>query len=179
MKKTTFLSVFVLSLSLAACSGVKEELGLTRNSPDEFTVVKRAPLSLPPEYDLLPPGEGAYDTASTRTDARARTAVFGDNGAKSRSVDNADSAFLAKAGAMEADPEIRAKVARENGYVSVENRSTIEKLLRRSGTADDAVIVDAEKEAARIRGNAEAGQSITTGDVPVIEQKKSTIEKIF
>ena len=37
------------SLLLAACDSVKRQVGVGRHSPDEFAVVKRAPLTLPPE----------------------------------------------------------------------------------------------------------------------------------
>src|SRR6202451_4117878 len=33
--------------------------GLTRDSPDEYTVTTRAPLSMPPDYNLRPPRPGA------------------------------------------------------------------------------------------------------------------------
>lgn len=41
--------------SIAACSGVtKEDLGLSRRSPDERQVEQKTPLSLPPEFDVRP-----------------------------------------------------------------------------------------------------------------------------
>lgn len=47
--------LFGLVLVLAACSGVtKEDLGLSRRSPDETQVEQRAPLSLPPEFGVRP-----------------------------------------------------------------------------------------------------------------------------
>ena len=47
--------VMVALLSIAACgSTTKEKLGLSRKVPNEFLVMPRAPLSLPPEYDLRP-----------------------------------------------------------------------------------------------------------------------------
>ena len=53
MKKVFFcLALVLLSGSLSACSGVKKKLGLENSAPDEFLVTSRAPLSLPPEYDL-------------------------------------------------------------------------------------------------------------------------------
>ena len=40
-----------LPLALAACEGVKQELGLTKQPPDEFAVVaSKAPLVVPPDY---------------------------------------------------------------------------------------------------------------------------------
>ena len=54
-------------LSLAACSNVtKEKLGIAQKAPNEFMVAPKAPLSLPPEYDLRPvsdmQGEQAENT---------------------------------------------------------------------------------------------------------------------
>ena len=179
MKKIILTSVCVATLALGACSGIKEELGLTRNSPDEFTVVKRAPLTLPPEYNLRPPGSVDSTMASGRTAGAARAAVFGETTAGTSNYDNAEDAFLAKAGATDTNPEIRSVIERENGYISVENRSTVEKLLRREGRPDEAVVVDPVKEKERLDSNSQAGVPLNSGDVPVIENKQTTLEKIF
>ncbi len=49
--------------SVAACgSATKEKLGLSRKAPNEFLVMPRAPLSLPPEYDLRPVVENQSQT---------------------------------------------------------------------------------------------------------------------
>ena len=46
--------------ALAGCSGsVQESLGLGKRQPDEFQVVRRAPLVLPPDFNLRPPEPGA------------------------------------------------------------------------------------------------------------------------
>lgn len=60
MKKVFFcLALVLLSGSLSACSGVKKKPGLENSAPDEFLVTSRAPLSLPPEYDLRPVTDGS------------------------------------------------------------------------------------------------------------------------
>lgn len=44
-------------LAMTACSGtVQERLGIERRTPDEFQVVRRAPLVIPPAYTLPQPG---------------------------------------------------------------------------------------------------------------------------
>src|ERR1700749_573834 len=47
---------------LGACSdgmsGVRAALGITKEAPDEFGVISRAPLSMPPDYTLRPPQIG-------------------------------------------------------------------------------------------------------------------------
>src|SRR6185369_5402368 len=53
------LALALLGLGLAGCENTKEMLGLTKRSPDEFQVVSRAPLSMPPDYSLRPPTPGA------------------------------------------------------------------------------------------------------------------------
>src|SRR5271156_376489 len=47
-------------LLLGGCSGdgLARTFGLTRDAPDEYTVTTRAPLSMPPDYNLRPPRPG-------------------------------------------------------------------------------------------------------------------------
>ncbi len=47
-----------LLLAAAGCSGAKEALGLVQDPPDEFRVVSRAPLAIPPDFTLRPPRPG-------------------------------------------------------------------------------------------------------------------------
>ena len=47
------------SLLLSGCTGFSRAIGLERVSPDEFAVESRAPLTMPPEFDLRPPQPGA------------------------------------------------------------------------------------------------------------------------
>lgn len=57
-------------LALSACSTLtKEKLGMTKKAPDEFMVVPRAPLSLPPEYDLRPVTEVQQPEDTSRMNA--------------------------------------------------------------------------------------------------------------
>ena len=52
MKKIVI--ILALTAMLGACSGMKKTLGIEKEAPDEFMVMSRAPLSLPPEYNLRP-----------------------------------------------------------------------------------------------------------------------------
>ena len=51
-------------LTLAGCAPgtVQDALGMGKRSPDEFAVVSRAPLILPPDYGLRPPAPGQSRT---------------------------------------------------------------------------------------------------------------------
>src|SRR3546814_3989738 len=70
------LIVAGLALAVSACGGFRENLGLTKQSPDEFRVVSRAPLTLPPDYNLRPPEPGAPRPQVGTPSQQAERAVF-------------------------------------------------------------------------------------------------------
>ena len=51
MRRLPILIAALISLPLVigGCSNIRETLGLSKQSPDEFKVVSRAPLSMPPD----------------------------------------------------------------------------------------------------------------------------------
>lgn len=124
MKK--ILLLLCASFALGACSsGVKESLGLVRTAPDEFIVLDAQPLTLPPNFDLVPPRDGEPVRASA--DARAKEAVLG---AKAQpvpaNISAGQSALLQRAGAVSADTSIRTKL--EGDDPAVTYKTTAEKL---------------------------------------------------
>jgi hypothetical protein len=52
---------------LTGCDGVRNALGMERHIPDETKVVSRPPLTLPPEFDLRPPGSATPVSAEHET----------------------------------------------------------------------------------------------------------------
>ena len=59
MKK--IVGLFVLILLLNSCENIKKGLGLKKDIPDEFLIEKRNPLTMPPNFDLLPPDSIVQD----------------------------------------------------------------------------------------------------------------------
>ena len=62
MRSELVLRIAVMGVSLlalAACDSLREEAGLTKQSPDEFAVTTKAPLVVPPDFNLRPPSPGA------------------------------------------------------------------------------------------------------------------------
>ena len=53
------VALVALIISVGGCEGVREAAGIAKKAPDEFAVVTRAPLSMPPDYGLRPPRPGA------------------------------------------------------------------------------------------------------------------------
>lgn len=176
MTKNVKLLLFFCAgpLLLAGCSGAKEKLGLERQVPDEFAVVKRAPLELPPNYGLRPPRPGAQRPQEQSTDQIARQTIFGAQEAEDQNAQleqtSAENLLLQQAGAQRADPSIRSKIDAEVEIQAEDKRPVAEKLL---GLGDDqapARVVNAKQEAERIRQNIESGQPVTEGETPYFDR---------
>lgn len=150
-----------LLLLLSACSGtVQEKLGATQRVPDEFQVVRRAPLVVPPDYNLRPPGT-AEGTVQRTTAQDAREIVTG-SASGSASASSGEQALLEQTG-VEADPEIRRKLLAENTELTQIDDSQFLFILdwqRENMTYTDAVI-DPDAESARLRGEDAAGRVTT------------------
>lgn len=174
--KNRIQSLFLIALCAAftGCGGVKEELGLNKQAPDEFAVVKRAPLAMPPDYSLRPPRPGAPRPQEQETSELARGAVFGGEGQQQVSTSKTDgeSILLQKAGGGNVDPNIRRRVDSETSDLEEQNVPVAKKILGLAGGKGEAPasVVDQAAEAERLRKNAEQGKPVTEGETP------STIE---
>lgn len=168
-------------LGAGGCSRVKSEIGLGRQSPDEFTVVKRAPLTLPPDYAVLPePGsESAAEMESVESKTAAKSALFGAAG-EEKPKGSAEDVLLGKMGTATARANIRKDLDREQGIISAEDSGFAEKLIFwKKPTLEEDPVVDPSAETKRLQKNETEGNAVNEGDVPVIEKKKSAIDKLF
>lgn len=160
-KTTSILMATLTSVALMGCSNAKEKLGLTRSAPDEFAVVKRAPLEMPPDYALRPPMPGAPRPQEQAVTEQARATVFGgESAARKAAPANGEAALLQEAGAASTDPQIRRVVDRESGIEDDSKKPVVERLfgIKAPGSKEPGVI-DPKEEAARLKrpAAAEAG----------------------
>jgi hypothetical protein len=102
--------------SLGACSSASKAFGLAKVTPDEFRVVTKAPLTLPPDYALRPPEPGEPRPQELQPESAARQALEGQREADVRS--DGEKLFAAKAGADKADPLVRYVVDDEFGNLA-------------------------------------------------------------
>src|SRR5579883_3490844 len=180
-------------MPLGACSSgpssLKSALGLDREPPDEFTVVARAPLAMPPDYALRPPRAGALRPQDTTPTEVARNTVFRTAADYKEAADppivqgdrsNGEVALLKKVGAGSADPNIRKILAQENSRLLESDRTFVDRLLFWRKPDEPGVVIDPEKEAQRLRQNFAEGKPPTEGETPIIERKrKALLEGIF
>jgi Protein of unknown function (DUF3035) len=179
------LALALLLPALAACSGLSDALGLNKKSPDEFTVVKRAPLVLPPNYNLRPPAPGTPRPQELEPTRAAQAAVLATAGSTPSKADDGDhsageSALIHLAGAENADPNIRREIERETTALVEADQSFTDRLLFWREKPPAGEIVDAKAEASRIRENQATGKSVVEGATPIIRhRKRGLLEGIF
>ena len=154
------------ALALAGCESTSRALGLSKVTPDEFRVVTKAPLILPPDYSLRPPAPGEPRPQELQPASAARTALLGQREAEDRS--EGERLFVARAGGDKADPLIRYVVDDEFGSVAHKDKGFADFVMfwrkgeaaTPAADANTATPVDAAAEAKRI-------QSLT-GDKAVV-----------
>ena len=149
------------SLSAAACGGLSRSLGVAKTTPDEFRVVTKAPLVVPPDFALRPPAPGEPRPQELAPESAARNALLGQRGAITRSP--GEDALVTKAGAPTADPLIRYVVDDEFGDLAHKERSWADRIMFwRKDNAAGATTAAAEQQ--RL--------TAVTGGRPVVIQRR-------
>jgi len=176
-------SALLAALLLAGCSSdLSRDFGFTRDAPDEFAVTTRAPLSMPPDYNLRPPHPGAPrpQEVSPRTQAEeALTPQIALNGQPTGQDSPGQDALVQSAGPA-APANIRAQVNNAAAAEAAQSSSFVDTLLFWRTPASPGVVVDPQKEAQRIRENAALGRSQEIGDTPIIQpRQKGWLEHLF
>jgi hypothetical protein len=176
-KLSFFLSCLGV-LALAACGDIRDDLGLGRSTPDEFAVVDRAPLSVPPDFTLRPPQPGAPRPQEVDAKQRAEEAMYSNDKSKPAKLptagqSNIEKAVLNNSGAPGADPDIRSVVDREAAEKVVASPHLVDQLLWWKKDQPPGLTVDAAAEAARIKAAKANNQPLNAGATPVIEQQKT------
>ena len=79
-------SILVAAAGLSGCVSTRNALGLTKVTPDEFRVVTKAPLVVPPDFALRPPAPGKPRPQELQPESAARVALIGQRAAEQRST---------------------------------------------------------------------------------------------
>lgn len=175
MNARLFLLIPVM-LSVSGCQATKEQLGLTRRAPDEFAVLSRAPLQMPPEPTgqaivLPPPQPGLPRPQEISPTVAAQAAILGQpSSATMTNASTAENVLLQRAGAAQSDPNIRSVVNKEAAEDTKDNRPVVKRILSIGKKGDGpATIVDAPGELERLKTNKQSGKTVSQGDTPTLD----------
>src|ERR1051326_866829 len=70
------LGLCVCTSVLSGCDALRNAAGLNKKSPDEFAVTTKAPLVIPPDFNLRPPTPGAPPSNTRDPSTNAELALF-------------------------------------------------------------------------------------------------------
>lgn len=181
MISTRVMCVVALTAAtgLGGCQSASRAMGMTKVTPDEFRVVTKAPLVVPPEYALRPPAPGEPRPQELQPESAARAALAGQAASAQRS--DGERLLVARAGSERADPLIRYVVDDEFGDLAHKDKTFADRVMfwRKDApapvqTAEGAappVLVDAAAEEARLR-------TLTGGKTVIIARDKGSWVKL-
>lgn len=171
MKLNQILMVSSL-FALCACGSdsVKDTLGITRKAPDEFKVVARPPLSVPPQFNLLPPSNSAESPTMLPADKKAQSLLLGKPIENNDKATSSESQFLKNIKADKADPKVRDTLVQQKNDAQ-EKKEESSWWNGFSGTEKKEGLVDAKAEAERLKTNKAAGKAVTEGETPETKDK--------
>lgn len=164
LKSTLKITALVgLGLLISGCARTSKTLGLTTSAPNEFNILTKAPLVIPPEYNLRPPQIGQSSAENNYTQKAARDALIGNIDAAEPS--QGEIVLMTKAGVPRANQEIRLEIDGINGIERKTAGFTDQVLFWRDGgvATPNGTPLDPEVEARRLRSieSATGGGEVT------------------
>lgn len=155
-------AVTLLSM-LSACSDFRKAIGTEKSSPDEFQVVVRPSLVLPPNFSSRPTeATGAQTAATVASDAQAQASVL--LGARETGASDYSDVFAFD----KIVEDVRSKVDEETAGIKFERRLPIQVLF--GGLPDVGPVIDKMAEDRRIRRNRLENRSLSYGATPAIDK---------
>ncbi|HEX6860937.1 MAG TPA: DUF3035 domain-containing protein [Caulobacteraceae bacterium] len=115
------------AVGLGGCQSSSKALGMNRVTPDEFRIVTKAPLVVPPDFSLRPPAPGEPRASELQPESAARAAYAKAAQGAARSA--GEQLLVAKAGVAAADPLISFVIDDEFGDVAHKEKSFADRVM--------------------------------------------------
>ncbi len=161
--------VAVSALVASGCSSAGKALGMTKTTPNEFNILTKPPLVVPPEYNLRPPKTGELNVEEKYATVAARKALLGEIDPAKPS--QGESVLIAKAGGGRADPAVRVIIDGQNS-IERKNRGFADRVIfwnNGKAVGPDGEPLDPDTEARRMK----AINSATGGEPVQITRRPS------
>jgi hypothetical protein len=156
--------VAVAAVALTGCDTLRSAAGMEKSAPDEFAVTTKAPLVIPPDYNLRPPRPGAVPTNQVEPTEAAEDALFGNDPATiaaqlPSTYSESEKLLLANAKVQNIDPQIRQHLSSDHiSMLGTDDGFTNDILFWQKPKTDAGQPLDADKEARTI-DEKKAGQA--------------------
>jgi len=149
------------AVGLGGCQSTSKALGMNRVTPDEFRVVTKAPLIVPPDFSLRPPAPGEPRPEELQPGSAQRAASQAAAASANRTP--GEQALAARAGAAASNPLIRFVIDDEFGDIAHKEKSFADRVMfwRRDEAgrvqapamdpSETGEVIDAQAEEERLR----------------------------
>jgi len=180
-----FAALGGMAFVLVGCDSIREAAGVTKEPPDEFAVVTKAPLVMPPDYNLRPPKPGAAPTNQYSPTESAAASMFGEDPAEiakqmTGDYSQEEKLILATSGAAVSDHAIRQQLAADAKSMEATNDDLTNKLLFQTGPdpqAGNPLDSDSEKQRLDAAKSSKQTNSTVTPDDAKDSKDSATIDK--
>ena len=157
---SSMIICLVVFFGATACSDYRRAIGTEKSTPDEFQVVVRPPLSLPPEFTSRPNADTINLGVDEKSSVNVMNKIFERRNIKAIGYDELFELSSVK-------PDIRAIVDQETTGIIFERRLPINVIF--GGLPDVGPILDQITEDRRIRTNIMQQRAINKGATPAYD----------
>jgi hypothetical protein len=191
MKKITLLAAIMMVAMIVGCDSVSNVIFSRKFSPDEFSVITRAPLSVPRDFDLKAPQPGALRPQEVTPRNQAKQAVLGQRPNPSLPVESENKLagsrgvmiILRDTGGLKAPSDIRQTINNEADNRITSRVGITDKILFWESKELYEVVVHPLKEAHRIKEAKAKGEKVTGQGSVIISRRddptRSFLDKIL
>lgn len=168
--RTLLIGLTLASALLATgCTSMSKAVGMRKTTPNEFNILTKPPLVVPPEYNLRPPMAGELDVEEKYATVAARKALIGEIDPAKPS--QGEAVLIARAGGGSADPAVRVIIDGQNSIERKKRGFSDRIIFWKDGKAVglDGLPLDPDQEARRMK----AVQSATGGAPVQIKRRPS------
>lgn len=189
MSRSGTVCAIAAMLLLAGCGEKGSVFGFDRTGPDEFSVVRHPPLSIPPDATLRPPGAGTATAERERTSEEARSSLVLGTAAEGADAaiapvpggpSRGELALATRAAAYYGiEPDIRRVVDAESAQLAREGGGFTERVLFWQDKPPPGQALDAAAESRRLRENQALGRPLNAGEAPLVVRRKSSVSSLY
>ena len=162
--KNKFLRIFAfvlpITMSLSSCSDFRKAVGKEKVIPDEFSVALTPSLIVPPGFKIDPEVLKNNNLGEAKDDFNLTNEINIEN-------KNEANSFSDLFGSKNVPKDIRKIVDEETLGISLSERRGIDILF--GDIPETGVVIDAKKEALRIRKNKSSGQKLNSTPSPALD----------
>jgi hypothetical protein len=149
MRYSKFLSLFCVYAASLMLSGCTVSEIFSKKAPDEFQILTRAPLNMPPDYDIRPPLQGAFGAGqSSEKDSKAlakETLLGKRKNVSSGILSKGESMLIEKTGGNRASSDISKTLDFETGQRIEKEKSVVDDIVFWEDRKPGADTLDVQK----------------------------------